>query len=254
MKVDINKELPALAIMTAVGYLSCYMFQFGLFASYGIPVDLASVDVNSLLFSMFLVFFFSFVIIFPVIFFVREWRSRRVRRIAFSYTTMVLIGISYYISSVFLGYYSSDVTDFNATKVFIITFLLLSFFVGLLSASVYFGRKAKEMMPSNNVIITRTMLYVIVLTSIIGIPMIMGMFYSKFSIASIFYKNTDYFFVIENSKGIIVARCNENSGVSFKRIKSDEADFNINYQPRIKIKVKSCIERWGSEKIKVVGL
>lgn len=254
MKVDINKELPALAIMTAVGYLSCYMFQFGLFASYGIPVDLASVDVNSLLFSMFLVFFFSFIIILPVIFFVREWSSKRVRRIAFSYTTIVLLGMSFYISSVFLGYYTSDVTDFNATKVFITTFLLLSLFVGLLSVTVYFGRKAKEMMPSNKVIVTRSTLYIAVLFSIVAIPMVMGMFYSKVSIASLFYKNTDYFFVIENSKGIIVARCNENSGVSFKRVKSDEADFNINYQPKIKIKVKSCIERWNSEKIKVVGL
>lgn len=254
MKVDINKELPALAIMTAVGYLSCYMFQFGLFASYGIPVDLASVDVNSLLFSLFLVLFFSFIIILPVIFFVREWTSKRVRRIAFSYTTIVLAGISFYISSVFLGYYTSDVTDYNATKVFIVTFLLLSLFVGLLSASVYFGRKAKEIMPSNKLIVTKSMMYVTVFVSIVAIPMIMGMFYSKVSVASLFYKNTDYFFVIENSKGIIVARCNESSGVSFKRIKSDEADFNINYQPEIKIKVKSCIERWNSEKIKVVGL
>ena len=254
MLFGINKELPAIAVMTAIGYISCYLFQFGLLSYYGIPFDLASVDVNSLLFSMFIVVIFSMVIIFPVIVFSRLWGSRKVRQIAFSYMFLILSGISYYIASLYLGYYPRNIKDQYATPVVLTVFFLLTFIVVIISVVVYFSRKMKENNIDDNKVLSKSMFCLLVAISLILATLFLGDFYAKVIMAKSFYKNTDYFFVLENSKGIIVASCNEKNGVSFKRIKSDEADFYVAYRPEVKKKVKHCFDKWSAEKLETVSM
>lgn len=254
MIFGINKELPAIAIMTAVGYISCYLFQFGILSYYGIPFDLASVDINSLLFSMFTVSIFSIVIIIPVIVFSRDWESKKVRQVAFSYMFLILGGVSYYIGSLFLGYYSHYVDDKYTIMVIMTTFALLTFIVVSVSIAIHLFRKGNIFPISNDKIITKTILYILVIGPSILTPILMGFLYANVSMAASFYKKTDYFFVLENSKGIIVASCDNRGGVSFKRVKSDEADFNVNYNPMMKSTVKTCFDKWNYNKLNNFGV
>ncbi len=255
MIFGIKKELPVLTILTAIGYISCFTFQFGILLNYGIPNDLASVDINSLLFSIFMVTLLSLFFVLPAILFNsfidKEVKIGKVIIFGFLIANVIT---AYFISSGVLGYYNYNYSDYYGLTIFAITFVSVILLQLLIFGAIYAQKKIKKHHDDYQKIIPRNLPWLLVAMMLVFIPGIIGTFYAKVNMATSFYKNTDYFFVLENSKGIIVVSCNEKNGVSYKRVKSDEASFSLNYNADIKIKVKECLSKWDKEQRKIVKL
>lgn len=255
MMLGIKKELPVLAILTAAGYVSCFTFQFGILLNYGIPNDLASVDINSLLFSMVMVSLFSVCFIFPATI-LYYYDDKGVKISARTTICILLLNAitSYFISSVIIGYYNFSFTNFYAITIFLIAFFCVLAIELFMFGVMYAQKLVKKHSEAYQKITPKYLTWLVMAAALALVPGFMGTFYAKANMATSFYNDTDYFFVLENSKGIIVISCNEKNGVSYKRIKSDEANFVINYNTDVKIKVNECLSKWAKEQRKVVKL
>lgn len=195
MIFGIKKELPVLTILTAIGYISCFTFQFGILLNYGIPNDLASVDINSLLFSIFMVTLLSLFFVLPAILFNsfidKEVKIGKVIIFGFLIANVIT---AYFISSGVLGYYNYNYSDYYGLTIFAITFVSVILLQLLIFGAIYAQKKIKKHHDDYQKIIPRNLPWLLVAMMLVFIPGIIGTFYAKVNMATSFYKNTDYFF------------------------------------------------------------
>ncbi|MDU3787891.1 MAG: hypothetical protein E7G42_21140 [Serratia marcescens] len=243
MKLGIKKELPVLAIVTGLGYLSAYMFQFGMLTYYGIPFEFISVDINSILFSIMII---SFVYIFLLVPFylltataVFEENKKIKGGLVFIGMELLLACILSFVSAKYIIEVKEPTIGF--WSVFSKTLLLFSIIVFFLNVLVLFVRKVGKAIPE----IYKHVALMAYSPATIAVPFLCGLIYSDLHVGASFYKGTDYFLVLENPKGIIIAKCNEKKGISYKRLNSNDVEFDTNYNRLINKSVESCVKTWG---------
>ncbi len=249
MKLGIKNELPILAIVTSIGYLSAYMFQFGILSIYGIPLEFISVDINSLLFSITLVAFIFIIIVLPFYFIITmivEDETMRLRGVVFFVVLeLILIGIVSFFAMKF-SLRIKEAQDSYLYSYFSIYGVGLIYTI-LLNGLVLFVNKMGRLIPE----IRKPLTLMAYLPITIVLPLMCGVNYALINAGSSFYKGTDYFLVLENSKGIIVASCSNKNGMSYKRLGADEASFEKNYSKDIQVNINKCIKKWERVKVKI---
>lgn len=243
MKLGIKKELPVLAIVTALGYLSAYMFQFGMLTYYGIPFEFISVDINSILFSIIII---SFVLIFVLIPFylltasaASSGNKKIIGFLPVIGMELFLIGVISVFSAEYIIKEKEPVVGFFS--VFSIIYMAFLFIVVAINILVLFVKMVGRFMPD----IYKYVAIMAYSPATMAVPFVCGMMYANLHSAVSFYKDTDYFLVLENPKGIIVAKCDDKKGISYKRLSSDDVEFEVNYNRLINKSVANCIKKWG---------
>lgn len=183
------------------------MFQFGMLTYYGIPFEFISVDINSILFSIMII---SFVYIFVLVPFylltattVFEENKKIKGGLIFIGMELLLIGILSLFSAKYIIEVKEPVIGF--WSVFLKAswlFIVIVFFLNIL---VLFVRRIGKAIPE----IYKYVALMAYSPVTIAVPFLCGLIYSDLHVGASFYKGTDYFLVLENPKGIIIAKCNQ---------------------------------------------
>ncbi|WP_139375490.1 hypothetical protein [Serratia marcescens] len=243
MKLGIKKELPVLAIVTAVGYLSAYMFQSGVLNYFGVPFEFISVDINSILFSIIIISFFIVFVLVPFYILAKilelEGNNKFAKCIPVILMELLLVGIISFVSTKYIVEVKEPTAGF--WSVFLIAYLFFLVVVILLNALVLFVETIGRRIPE----IYKYVALMAYSPATMVVPFLCGMIYANFHSAVSFYKDTDYFLVLDNPKGIVVAKCNDKKGISYKRLNSNDVEFEVNYNRIVNKSVASCIKKWG---------
>lgn len=252
MSIDVKRDLSLVSIGTAIVYLTSYFFQYGIFKYYTAPVELISIDINSLLFSAVVVAVIIFLIFIPAYIYHDiicdngAENKARVMSLLICYCMFV-----FFYTFILSGLPNQKITlnVFNLSGVFYLflsalfhAFVLLSTLAFKYGAPIIKGTLPKEF---------KYIVIVFLSPSIVFFPMISGMYYAKVGVANFKYNDSEYYLMTENSKGIIVAKCDSDNGMSFKRLDATPTYYKTIYDNSLKDKEKKCINKWNEGGLKL---
>jgi len=250
MTIDIKRELSVVTISTVVVYLSAYFYQYGVLNYFSAPSDFISVDINTLLFSAVLVALILYFIFGPSLIYhdiikdeISTERQRCVNLLAF----YICFSSMYFL--VFFGLKKLNViVGMFGDKGEIIGLLLMSLIWSALSliCTYVFLNSAKSILKGPWKL-SRYFLGMNVSPIILLIAFSGGVGYAKKGVADYYYGDDGYFLVTESDKGILVAKCDIDKGVAFKRLEHSFSDIKLNNDKVKKVEIRICIEKFRNK-------
>lgn len=250
MNMDIKRELSVVTISTTIAYLSAYFYQYGVFDYFSAPSDFISVDINTLLFSAVLVALILYFIFGPSLIYhdiIRDEDSSEKQRWFNLLAFYVCFSSMYFF--VFFGLKKLNViVGMFGDRGEIVGALLMSLIWNAISVAFtcLFLKSAKEIFkhPWKS---TRYFFAMNVSPIILIIAFAGGVGYAKKGVADYYYGDDGYFVVTESDKGILVAKCDIDKGIAFKRLEHYFSDIKLNNDKVKKVEIRKCIEKFRSK-------
>ncbi|HGH4791536.1 hypothetical protein [Serratia marcescens] len=247
MNIDIKRELSLVTIGTAVAYLSAYFYQLGFFAYFSVPPGFVSVDINTLLFSAVLVVFILYVILGPSLIYCDIFdeegiteKQRVCNLIAFYLLFSVIYSVAFYA----LQRLNSNAKEFGGAMMIIKSITASLIWNAFSLVCTYYFAKVVSLVLMHPMKKSQCFFAMNISPVLLFIAYFAGVNYAKIDVAKYSFGNDGYFVVTESSKGILVAKCDANNGMSFKRLESSFSDIKTNTNSKEKAEVVNCLKVW----------
>ncbi|WP_122137214.1 hypothetical protein [Serratia marcescens] len=247
MNIDIKRELSLVTIGTAVAYLSAYFYQLGFFAYFSVPSGFVSVDINTLLFSAVLVVFILYAIFGPSLIYCDVFDEKEItkkQRVCNVIVFYLMFTVIYSVAFYGLQKLNSNAKELGGAMEIIKSATASLIWNAFVLVCTYYFSKIISLVLMHPWKKTQYFFAMNISPIFLFVAYFAGVNYAKIDVAKYSFGNDGYFVVTENSKGILVAKCDANNGVSFKRLESSFSDIKTNTNSNEKDEVVNCLKIW----------